>query len=420
MSRFGRLVLVATVLAGLLFAGCSSPHGAGSPVTVTSAMRPSPAQVAGCATDHAASWMGCLVSAHPAFATAPISGLAIPGSNNAGTFNLDLQAFDVQPGSRCAVAAAQHLDLGSVVQQWSQTQDETITQQLDAGVRWVDLQVGFNGTDAVTGWRVVQNLYSDYPLSVYLGQIATWASTHRSEAVVVDLRTICYDHDPTTADQAGLWANFATPSTLGTGTTTVKEVAFNASSLGTGSLATATLADITGQGGGGHNVVVLVPAGSPGLSVLTQRFGVHPVATVGVSGIGHTSGTTVVLDRPGAGVAPTSVAGFEAANHTLEQQPLASNPALGSLVGKGLTVVPLIYDLGSATAPEQKTLVATFGGLLNPSSPPGAAPGSAPLSAWESGLWTGIYPGIRCSRHGATGRTSCSRTASSRRVSSLR
>ena len=108
-----RLVLVAP-----FWRGCCSPAAAApcaeSPVTVTSAMRPSPAQVAGCATDHAASWMGCLVSAHPAFATAPISGLAIPGSNNAGTFNLDVQ-LRVQPGSRCAVAAAQHLDLGSVV-----------------------------------------------------------------------------------------------------------------------------------------------------------------------------------------------------------------------------------------------------------------------------------------------------------------
>jgi hypothetical protein len=245
----------------------------------------------------------------------------------------------------------QHSTGGNAVQQWSQSQDETITQQLDSGVRWIDLQVGFDGTDPVAGWRVVRNLYSDYPLSVYLGQVAAWASTHQSEAVVVDLRTICYDHNPTAADDIGLWANFATPSTQGGSTATIKSVAFDAASLATGSLATATLADVTGQGGGGHNVVVLVPAGSPSMSVLTTRYGVHPAATVGPGHTGRPSETTDAVDQPTPGVAPTTSAGFEAANHTLEQQPLTATPELRSLVGTGFTVAPLDYDLGSAGTP---------------------------------------------------------------------
>jgi len=382
---------VGAVLLALGLAGCGSPNGTASGTTVTAAMRPTAAQAGKCASIDPATWMGCLVADHAAFATTPVSGIAIPGADNAGTFNLDPEAFDVQSGSHCAATAAQHANQGASVQAWSQTQDETITQQLDAGVRWIDLQVGFNGTDAVSGWRVVQNLYSDFPLSVYLGQVAAWASTHRGEAVFVDLRTICYDHDPTPTDEAGLWANFATPSTQGTSMVTIKDVAFNPSSLGDGSLATATLGAITGQGGGGHNVVVLVPAGSPKLSVLTRQYGVHPVSTVENDGAGHSSGTTVVLDRYANGVAPTTSSDFEAANRTLEASPLATDPALGSQVGTGITVVPLVYDFDTAEALQQATLLTSFGGLINPSIPTAAAPGALPLPAWESGLWTGTY-----------------------------
>jgi len=108
-------------------------------------------------------------------------------------------------------------------------------------------------------------------------------------------------------------------------------------------------------------------------------------------GAGHSSGTTVVLDRYANGVAPTTSSDFEAANRTLEASPLATDPALGSQVGTGITVVPLVYDFDTAEALQQATLLTSFGGLINPSIPTAAAPGALPLPAWESGLWTGTY-----------------------------
>jgi hypothetical protein len=271
-----------------------------------------------------------VVRGHRAFATAPLSGLAIPGSDNAGTYNLDPQGVDVAPGSHCVDLSTQHPAPGEAIEPWSATQDETVTQQLNDGIRWIDLQVGFNGTTPVAGWRVVDNLFSELPLSGYLDQVAVWAASHTSEAVFVDLRTICYDHQPTRADDEGLWANFATASDEAGGSSTINQVAFDATSLGARSLATATLATVTGQGGGGHNVVVLVPAGARDPGVLTTRYHVHPVTTVAPGSRGAASGTTVGLEESAPGVAPTTSDGFEAANHALEAYPRAAHPAWGS------------------------------------------------------------------------------------------
>jgi hypothetical protein len=121
--------------------------------------------------------MNCLVRAHPGFAHVPLSEMAIPGAENAGTFNLDPQAFDVQSGSDCTTINALNAVNATTVQRFSATQDESITRQLDDGVRWIDLTVGYNGGgNPIAGWRVTQNLYSSWPLSEYLDEVANWAA----------------------------------------------------------------------------------------------------------------------------------------------------------------------------------------------------------------------------------------------------
>ena len=157
--------------------------------------------------------------------TSPCRILPSPGSENAGTFNLDAQAFDTQSGSACTTITPGTTIPGVQAQRFSSTQDQTIIRQLYYGVRWIDLTVGYNGGgNPITGWRVVQNLYSNWPLSEYLDQVAIWAAFHPSEAVMVDLSTICYDHDPTPAIDRGLWANFAAKSAEGAGTKTIADV----------------------------------------------------------------------------------------------------------------------------------------------------------------------------------------------------
>ena len=371
--------------ASLTACSSSTTSSAPPPKTVPAADRPTAAQAHSCAAAHAATWVGCLVAAHSSFASVPITGLAIPGAHNAGTNNLDAQSADTQKGSACVNVTAKGA-AGDQLNRWSTTQDQSITQQLDDGVRFIDLAVGYNGNGvAATGWRVVENQYSDYPLSVYLDQVANWAAGHHSEPVIVDLSTICYDHHPTAAIDAGLWANFATKTTTGEGTATMADVAFNPTSV-QGGLATANVGDVTGQQGGGHNVVVLIPAGAKAVQTLTSQYHVHPVLTVAPGT--KTPAGALEVEHGHVPVAPATTGDFSSANSTLGHDPLSADPALGTLVGRGLYVAQLHYDVGAASATAQSALFGSFGGLVKTApGAPGAA--SAVLAPWGSGVWTG-------------------------------
>jgi hypothetical protein len=323
--------------------------------------------------------MHCLVKARPSFAQIPLSDLAIPGAENAGTFNLDPQAFVDEPDSACTTVSAGALLGGTKLQRFSTTQDETITRQLDAGVRWIDLSVGYNGGgNPVSGWRVTQNLYSSWPLSEYLDEVANWASQHPTEAVVVDLSTICYDHNPTAAVMKGLWANFATKSVEGAGPVTVADVAANATSFG-GRIAKATLGEL---GRAHHNVVVVIPSTAKDTGVLSRTYRVEPVLAADPGQA--TSGTTAV-EHSDPRVAPAAFAQFAPANLNLASFPTTAHPALGSLHGTGLYVSKLAYELRGASAQTQSAVLSGFVGLI-------ANSGIYP--AWMTGLWEGAYARI--------------------------
>ncbi len=320
--------------------------------------------------------MGCLVKARAAFANVPLSSLALPGSENAGTFNLDAQAFDTQAGSACTTLSGGYSVGGTKALRFSTTQDQTVATQLDDGVRWIDLHVGYNGGgNPVTGWRVVQNLYSSWPLSEYLDQVANWAAKHPTEAVVVDLSMICYDHSPTTTVDQGLWANFAAKSAEGAGPKTLANVAVRPASFGR-TLATATLRQLTRRG---HNVVVLIPSTALDWRVLPGTYHVNPLLTVAP---GHAGvGTTQVM-RSEPGVAPTSPTQYPLANGQLAAFPTKASPLLGSLHKKGFYVSQLAYDLKAASATAQSAILTSFVGLI-------ATQGI--FHAWTSGLWNGAY-----------------------------
>jgi hypothetical protein len=323
--------------------------------------------------------MHCLVKAHAGFASVPFSSLALPGAENAGTFNLDPQAFDTQTGSACTSLSAGYSGGAAKAQRFSTTQDQSITTQLDDGVRWIDLQVGYNGGgNPITGWRVVQNLYSSWPLSEYLDQVANWAAQHPTEAVVIDLSTICYDHNPTAAVDQGLWANFSTKSTEGAGSKTIANVAARPSSFG-GSLATATLRELTRPG---HNVVVLIPDSAKSWQVLPGTYHVEPVRTAAP---GHVIRGTTEVVHSDPRVAPTSPTEFPQANIELGSFPTTDNPGLGSLHGKGLYVSKLAYELNGASPATQNKILSAFVGLI-------ASQGI--FHAWMWGLWNGTYQQI--------------------------
>jgi len=345
------------------------------------------AAIRACATDHLATWMGCVVRADPSFGRFPLSGLSLPGSDNAGTYNLDPESFDTQHGSACTSFTSSDAKLGPEFARWSQTQDETITEQLNQGIRFVDLQVAYNGNgSAETGWRVVDSQYSDFPLYDYLDQVAIWARAHPTEAVVVDLSRVCYDNGARGAPAAGLWGQFSTPSNIDASHVTMAKVAFDPATAG-GSVANATIDEIAKPG---HNVVVLVPANAVDVAQLTTKYHVHPVVVEPLrSGTAPTSAPKLEVAYAGAQVAPVSVAAFALADSKLEAYPLSNKPALGTLVGKGLYVAQLAY---SVTNTARAKLFGRFGGLITSASVPLRNHHTRQLAAWEAHLWSANAP----------------------------
>ncbi len=380
------------VAVGLLLAtaACSSPssgHSSGRAIAVTTAKRPSLAMVEACVAKHPASWMGCLVGADPSFGRFPISALALPGSRNAGTYNLDPESFDTAAGSSCTSFTARDATLGPEFVRWSETQDETITEQLDQGIRFVELQVAYNGDGSATkGWRVVQSLYSDFPLYDYLDQVAIWAASHPSEAVVVDLSRVCYDNGARGSLANGLWTDFSTPSDIATSRVTMARVAFDPATAGS-SVANATIDEIARKG---HNVVVLVPGNVVDLGQLETRYKVHPVV-VGTAHNGAASGspTKLEVESADAQVAPVAVSAFASADAELRSFPLSTTPAFGSLVGKGLYVTQLAYSVTNST---RTLLFRRFGGLITSASVALSKHHAVQLAAWEAGLWGANTP----------------------------
>ena len=320
--------------------------------------------------------MGCLEKANPRFERIPISYLALPGSENAGTYNLDPFGAVNQPGSACTTLSPALPVNGVKAQRFSSTQDQSIVQQLDDGVRWIDLQIGYNGNgNPLSGWRVTQNLYSSYPLLEYLDQVANWAAQHPDEVVFVDLSSICYDHHPTDVIDRGLWANFATKSSEGAGPLTPADVAVTPPR--TQSLAASPLSELHHTT---RNVVFLIPADAKDSDVLAKRYHVDAVHTTPVAN--GRAATEVYRSDPR--IAPTSPPWYPDANSLLAAASKGP-PQLGSLRGKGLYVSKLAYELKGASAITQGQVLSNFVGLVA---------NQGIFRAWMSGLWSGDYANI--------------------------
>jgi hypothetical protein len=323
--------------------------------------RPSAAVARRCALSHPEDWMGCITADDPGFADMPLSGMAIPGAHDSGTFNLDENDFDTQSGSDCTSYSPIFTSVASLVKRWSEAQNIDYTRQLDDGVRYFDVRIAYTGNQ------------SD------LASIARWAKAHPTDVDVVDVQHLCYDNSPTPVDDADLWSEFSP----------LAPVSYDPIQQ---SVATATLGDITGQRGGGHNVVIMLPSSVLQPATLLNTYHVHATFVT-------TPGATPVAGAPtpsvpeayawASSVSPASPSDYVAANQALEQFPTTYSPPLGSLRGRGLYQSQLIYSLNGSNIGADLSEFEQFSGLIPPLHPDRAT--SPSLPAWELGLWTATY-----------------------------
>lgn len=117
----------------------------------------------------------------------PIIRLAIPGSHDTMTYTINRHS-DVGPDEpRYIRALGRYCSFVSkpVIFNWSITQHESIKDQLDGGIRYLDLRVATKPTDG--NIYFVHGLYGS---KIYqpLHEIAEWLSYHNNEIVILDFQ----------------------------------------------------------------------------------------------------------------------------------------------------------------------------------------------------------------------------------------
>ena len=375
--RWAGVLLMAVVLASTACASTSAPNSGGQNSASGQAVRPTLAVARSCATRHPSTWMGCITDHDPGYANMALSGTAIPGAHDSGTFNLDQTSFDTQDGSNCTNYLPIYAKVPATIKAWGQTQTLDFTAQLNAGVRYFDFRIAYTG-NAAQGWRIVHTQFSHDPLISDVQAIATWAAAHRSEVVVIDVQHLCYDNSPSLANEQALWAELLPLASVTYDPTAGPSVA------------AATLGGITHQSGGGHNVLLMLPAYSRQTSILLNVDHVHatfvtdPNAPHPSAGSPSVAGTLVPEAYAWASkVSPSSPAEYAVANHALAAFPSTATPPLGGLKGRGLYQAQLIYSLSGSDIPADLSDFTHFSGLI-------PAPGET-KSAWEVGLWSAPF-----------------------------
>lgn len=148
-------------------------------------------------------WMGCQLPSNGGFGgdfgDMRLTDLVIPGSHDSATVNLASNAgwLREDPTGGCShYGALEGIQPGNVYNVAS-TQRLPMTDQLDAGIRYLDLRAAYDegtpGVDPGGQWRFVHTMYALSSLRSEVQDIANWATTHPQEVVILDFNHVCSD-----------------------------------------------------------------------------------------------------------------------------------------------------------------------------------------------------------------------------------
>ncbi|XP_029978145.1 PI-PLC X domain-containing protein 1-like [Sphaeramia orbicularis] len=115
----------------------------------------------------------------------PLWKLTIPGSHDSMSYDLDINSSIIEPD------ILKHIGLRSVhkiVKEWATTQEVNIIQQLDAGVRFLDLRIARKKDDSdPTRVYFYHGLYTVTDVRSVLKDINGWAVAHPTEILILAL-----------------------------------------------------------------------------------------------------------------------------------------------------------------------------------------------------------------------------------------
>lgn len=125
----------------------------------------------------------------------PLQSLVIPGSHDSCSFSIrkDLEISPAESKWLKALASVFPKPVKSIVYNWSVTQTYSAYQQLNAGVRYLDLRVALRPKDGM--FRVVHGLYGA-PLTDIMEQVKRFITECPKEIIILDFNHF-YNMSPT-------------------------------------------------------------------------------------------------------------------------------------------------------------------------------------------------------------------------------
>uniref|UniRef100_A0A8C8ZNI0 Phosphatidylinositol specific phospholipase C X domain containing 1 n=1 Tax=Prolemur simus TaxID=1328070 RepID=A0A8C8ZNI0_PROSS len=132
-------------------------------------------------------WMSALC---PRLWDLPLHHLSIPGSHDTMTYCLDKRSpvSPAQPRLLRLLSKALPCLTLPVVLKWSVTQALDVTEQLDAGVRYLDLRVAHMQDGSEKNLHFVHTMYTTALVEDTLTEISEWLEKHPREVVILACR----------------------------------------------------------------------------------------------------------------------------------------------------------------------------------------------------------------------------------------
>ncbi|KAM6896858.1 PI-PLC X domain-containing protein 1-like [Xenentodon cancila] len=118
--------------------------------------------------------------------TVPLFNLAIPGSHDSMTYDLDINSSIVEPDRLKRFSRI--YCVRKIVRKWATTQEVTIIKQLESGVRYFDLRIARKPNDTnPTRLYFYHGLYTQIDVETVFRDIQKWADDHPKEILILAL-----------------------------------------------------------------------------------------------------------------------------------------------------------------------------------------------------------------------------------------
>ncbi|XP_062853834.1 PI-PLC X domain-containing protein 1-like [Trichomycterus rosablanca] len=131
-------------------------------------------------------WMSQLP---PSLHHVPLWNLAIPGSHDTMTYCLDKHSPVLQ-SEPLVLRMLDHIVpciIRPCVNKWGTTQELTLSSQLDAGIRFLDLRIAHKAKDSDVTFHFAHGIYSLVTVKEALTDVAYWLEQHTKEVVIISL-----------------------------------------------------------------------------------------------------------------------------------------------------------------------------------------------------------------------------------------